>query len=223
MTKNSRYYILDDKKKKKSGFWPIIIILFVAFIGFLVYNYSNFKNPSGNIVKDGINIDIDSILTPPDNLEIDSSIEKIELKTVSGGFFVGNDKFDLDKASLVIDNYNGKIILIKNKISMLEGTASKVFVQGIPITSSSDMKIYFEKADYSYLKLNNFYLASLNYKTSGIVKLNKGKAVINLYNENIKLEGFQGDLESRGNSFKIKGEIENSNLGLIDVKANLEK
>lgn len=219
-------HVVHKPKENKHRVWVTIFVIFAGIVGFLVYtSFFNlgFKGGiSGNVIKNNYNgvIEIDSSLTPPEKLEINGKIEKIELKTGIGYFFIGNEKFDLNRASIVIDNYKGKISFNKNKITKLRGRASRVFVQGIPITSSSDMKIYFDKEfDYSYLKLSNFHLNSLSYKTSGLVKLNRGKVVVNLDDEDFKIEDFQGDLEIRRNNFKIKGEIKKSNLGFINIKA----
>ena len=221
--------IIGHERKKKHHFWLIISIIFLGTLFFLIY--TSFYNPSlgnsitGNIIRGDKTeenlIEIDSTLTSPEKIKVKGKIEKIELKIEkTDKFFVGKEQFDLDKASIIIDNFDGEISFNKNSITKFNGKASKIFVEGIPITGDSSIKVYFEgEFKYNYLKLNNFYLNSLSYVTSGVVKLNDGKAIINLDNENFKIEKFQGDLEIRDNRFKLKGVIRRSNLGFINVKA----
>ena len=100
----------------------------------------------------------------------------------------------------------------------------KIFVEGIPITGDSSIKIYSDKElRYNYLKLNNLYLNSLDYETSGIIKLNNGKVIVELNQEEFKISKFKGNLEIRNNIFKIEGLIKKTNLGIVDVKAVSKK
>lgn len=225
--------IIEHEGKKKHHFWLIISVLFLAISFFLIY--TSFYNPSlgnsitGNIIRGDKTeenlIEIDSTLTPPEEIKLNSKIEKIELKIEkTDKFFVGKERFDLNKASIVIDDFDGKINFNKKSITEFNGKAKKIFVEGIPITGNPDLKVYFEgEVDYNYLKLNNFYINSLAYITSGIVRLNNEKVIISLEDENFKIEKFWGDLEIRGDRFKLKGLVKESNLGFIDVKATTKE
>ena len=222
---DAQIQIIDQKRAhKKSRIWAFVFLVFFGVLGFLIY--TSFYNPSfaksitGNIIKDrGGTIDIDAVLTPSEKLEINSKMDKIELKISSGNFFVGKEELKLNKASIVIDGFNGKLIFNKNNIEKLDGKTENIFVDGISITSSSNMKILLENSDFSFLKIHNFHLDDLNYRTSGIVKLNNGKVLVNLNDEDFKIEEFQGDLELVRDRFKLNGIIKKSNLGFIDIKA----
>ena len=222
---DAQIQIIDQKRThKKSNILVFVFLVFFGVLGFLIY--TSFYNPSfaklitGNIIKDsGSIIDINAVLTPPERLEINSKTDKIEIKISSGDFFVGKEELKLNKASIVIDNFNGKLIFNKNNIEKLDGKAENVFVEGIPITSNSNMKILLENSDFSFLKINNFHLDGLNYRTSGIVKLNNGKILVNLNGEDFKIDEFQGDLELVGDRLKLNGIIKKSNLGFVDIKA----
>ena len=221
------------KKPKKNNFWLIVILIFIGILGFLIY--TSFYNPelgksvysiTGNVIgfnNDKDSIKINAILTSPEKIRVNGKIEKIELK-ILGDFIIGKENFDLNEASVVIDEFDGWIISGKNNLTA-NGNAKKVFVEGIPInpiTDKSDIKVIFDN-DYNYLKLTNFYLDSFSYKTSGSVKLNNEKAIINLEKENFKIENFRGNLEIAGNRFELNGEISKSNLGFIDIKAGTIK
>ena len=217
------------KKPKKNNFWIIVILIFIGILGFLIY--TSFYNPelgksvysiTGNVIgfnNDKDSIKINAILTSPEKIRVNGKIKKIELK-ILGSFIIGKENFDLNEASVVIDEFDGWIILGKNNLTA-NGNVKKVFVEGIPITGKSDIKVIFDN-DYNYLKLTNFYLDSFNYMTSGSVRLNNEKAIINLEKENFKIENFRGDLEIAGNKFKLNGEFSKSNLGFIDIKANIK-
>lgn len=209
-------------RRKKHHPWLFIFIAFIGILGFLFY--TSFYNPdlkktiTGGIIKDASGeIGIEALLSAIDNLKINGDIEKIELKIKNKGFFIGKEKFELNEASLVIEDYDGLLAFNKSYIT-INGRAEKVFVEGIPITSSGDMKILIENADYNYARAKNFYLDNLYYMASGTVKLNNEKVLINLENEDFKIEKFRGDLESRKDSFKLKGIVKKTNLGFIDVK-----
>lgn len=222
---DAQIQIIDQKRThKKSRIWVFVFLVFFGVLGFLIY--TSFYNPSfaksitGNIIRDsGGTINIDAVLTPSEKLDINSKVDKIELKISSGNFFVGKEELKLNKASIVIDGFNGRIIFNKNSIENLDGKAESVFVEGIPITSSSNMKVLLENSDFGFLKIHNFHLDSLNYRASGTVKLNNGKVLVNLNGEDFKIEEFQGDLELVRDRLKLNGIIKKSNLGFIDIKA----
>ncbi len=222
---DSQIQLIESRKSsKKSKFGIFIFLLFLGVLGFLVY--TSFYNPSfaksitGNIIKNSNNaIGIDAVLSPPEKLEINSKADKIELKISSGNFFVGKEELKLDKSSIVIYNFNGKVTINRNSIEKLDGKTEQVFVEGIPIKSSSDIKISLGNSEFSFLKINNFYLNSLDYKASGSIRLNEGKVLINLDKEDFKIEGFQGNMELVKERFKLNGRIKKSNLGFFDIRA----
>jgi len=209
-------------RRKKHHPWLIVLIAFIGILGFLVY--TSFYNPNlkktitGGIIKEPLGeIEIDAAISPLDRLKISGNIEKVELKIKNKGFFIGREKFELDEASIIIENYNGNLVINKSYI-IIDGSTEKVFVEGIPISSFNNMKILIENAEYNYVRAKGFYLDNLKYKASGIVRLNKEKVLINLENEDFKIEKFRGDLEVRKDSFKIKGIVKKTNLGFIDVR-----
>jgi len=223
---------LIKRKPKRHHFWVISIAIFLGIFFFLFYTSFYDSGLTGRITGGVIGIgssntnliEIDATITSPEVLQIDGKIGKIDLRIESGKLFVGKESFELDGASIVIDNFDGDITFDNKSITKFNGKASRIFVEGIPITSDSDIRVYFEEeVGYSFLKLNDFYLSSLSYETSGIVKLNGEKAIINLEDEIFRVEKFQGDLEIRGDRFKLKGLVKKSNLGIIDVRGIPEK
>ena len=224
----------NEKKSSHHHLVLIIILIFIGILGFIIY--TSFFNPdlapsfTGNIIKNSYDKisknnlenlnEINANLNIPDLFEINTPIEKIKIKTnqlVNLSF--GDEKIELkEKSSIIIDNFNGLLNLNSKKINSLNGKASKIFVEGIPIAqaSGSETKISFEQAlDYDYIELENFYLKSLNYIASGIIKIDNNKIVIRLDKERIEITNFKGNLKINKNNFELNGLIENSNLNKL--------
>ncbi len=221
-------YIYQKRKKHHLGLY--VFLIFLLIIGYLFY--TSFYNPelgkiTANIIKNTAkssnSIKIEAGLSSPEKISINGKIEKIELSADSGYFLVGKEKFELKKSSIVIENYNGELDFGKNSITRLKGKSNKIFFNGIPITGSPEIKISLENSDYNYLKLTNFYLSSLNYKASGIVRIDNEKVLIKLDNDDFKIEDFSGNLNIRGDKLEMNGEIKRSNLGHIDIRAKTDK
>lgn len=229
-------YRIEGNEKVNSHHHIIIIIvlIFIAIIGFIIY--TSFFNPdlapsfTGNIIKNSYDKisknnlenlnEINANLNIPDLFEINTPIEKIKIKTNQPATLLfGDKKIELkEKSSLIIDNFNGLLNIDSKKINSFNGKASKIFVDGLPIiqASGSETKISFEQAlEYDYIELENFYLESLNYIASGIIKIDNNKIVIRLDKERIEITNFKGNLKINKNNFELNGLIENSNLNKL--------
>ena len=215
-------------KPKKKHRWMFMLIGVFLFV-FLFLFYTSFYNPNfgqitGNVVNEGgvggvsVQVNLDS----PESFRVKSKMDKIDMK-VEGSFLVDGKRYDLDSASVVIDNFDGVVEFDEKKV-VVDGKATKIFVEGIPI--SGKLNVEFDN-EYSYLKLGNFYLSSLNYDASGIVRLDNEKVVVNLNEEVFRVKKFNGDMEKRGRSFRLSGFAEEAQAGLIKIdskdRAGLEE
>lgn len=209
------------KSKKRISWSTLLIFLFLIIIVFLVYtsfyNPEFIQNVTGNVIKEEVfnGIPIEADIDPPENLKMTTKADKIELK-ISGGFFVDGKKYDLSTSSLVIDNFDGNVNLDSKNI-IVNGKATKIFIEGIPITGKLKVSI---NNKYSYLKMNNVYISSLSYDTSGIVKLQDDKIVVNLNEDSFSFSKFIGNIEKSGTSFIIDGSAEEVSAGSINIKAD---
>ncbi len=213
----------------------ILFLIFVGIIGFIIYSsmHPDFsKNLSTTITGDTIkstekSIFIDTLMIPPESLNIESA-GKIKIKAIDPhSLNLNSQKFDLSdksRASIVIENFNGNLILNKREITSLDGTANKIFIEGIPVLSKSNMRISLDESiQHSYLKLENTNIKSLSYSTSGKISLNHGKVIVNLENEEIDIKNFKGDLELR-DKIKLTGDVGKSNLlGFLELTPNSKR
>ncbi|MBS3079961.1 hypothetical protein J4221_00655 [Candidatus Pacearchaeota archaeon] len=233
--------IVEGEKSKSHHFWLYLTILFLVILSFLIY--TSFYNPSfsskftgkitGNIIsnKNSFN-NIIAKLDVPGHLVIDSSIDKISIKTSEPlNIVIGDQKAELKKqSSLVINDFKGKIILEKQKLTKLDGNAQEIFIDGIPMTrkSGSSIPISIEKnVTFYYLELKNTRINTINYIASGDLDINNGKVTINLKNEKLKIDSYEGDFLVNKNVLSINGKFSDINadelIGLTIVKNETEK
>jgi len=208
------------RKKRKINWIVVLMGIFFFILAFLVYTSffnSNSGQITGNVVKGGVlgGVSINVNLDPPESFKMDGNVDKLDMK-IKGAFFIEGKKYDLDSSSIVMDNFNGKINFNDEKVNV-EGKTSKIFIEGIPI--SGKLKVKFDN-EYSYLKLGNLYLKSLDYDASGIVRLDDDKVVVNLNEEKFNVKKFYGDLEKRGSIFRLNGFVDEASAGLISVKSS---
>ena len=209
------------KSRKKFSLGGVLFFLFILVLVFLVY--TSFFNPNfiqsftGNVIKEEIflGVPIQADLDSPESIKINSNVDKINMKVI-GGFLIDGKKYDLNMASLVVDNFQGNINL-DNKVLVVDGKATKIFVEGIPITGNLRIKL---NNKYEYVKLNNVYISSLSYDASGIVRLQNGKIIVNLEEDKFSINKFKGNLEKSNSYFRLDGMAEEINAGMINVKAN---
>tara|TARA_Y100000310_G_scaffold326190_1_gene390763 strand:+ start:1988 stop:2674 length:687 start_codon:yes stop_codon:yes gene_type:complete len=208
-------------KPKRKHRWTIMLVGVFLFI-FLFLLYTSFFNPNfgqitGNVIKENVvgGVPIQVNLQSPESFEVDGRMDKVDMK-VDGSFFVDEKRYDLESASVVIDNFNGEVSFDEKRV-VVDGKATKIFIEGIPITGKISVKF---DNQYSYLKLGNFYLKNFEYSASGIVRLQDEKVVVNLEDDLFKVKKFYGDLEKRGNTFRLSGFADEASAGLITVKAS---
>ena len=211
--------------KKKNHLVTFLVIAFLGIFFFLIY--TSFYNPelgntiTGNSIKN-LEIDlsnavhIDANLGVPEQMQITSPTEKLSLKLESSEIHIGKQLINLDsKTSIILDNYAGKITFTSNKISELDGKATKAFIDGIPISPSSgnDLDIFLEKeSEYSFIEIENFNLASIAYTTDGVININNGNIIIRVDNKPIEIKNFIGNLKISRNSLQLNGYADKSNI-----------
>lgn len=226
---------IHEKKKKKHHVWLILFFIFIGIMTFIIY--TSFYNPdltrtiTGNIIN--INkesnikdfIIIEATLGVPGNMIIDSKANKLSLRINQPiNLLIGDGNIQLEESSsIIIDNFEGKITINGDIIPELSGKADKIFINGLPIysKSNSDLKISSENFNYNYLELEEVYLDSLSYITSGNIKISKNKILIKLNEEDFEINKFKGNIRINKNSLRLNGKLDKSNLKkLIEQNSN---
>ena len=198
----------------------VIFSVFLAILVFLIITaFSDKFSFSGNFVNDikqqsNSTIKFNAELTIP-SIDAKGNFEKIEFQGNSESFFyVENEKFQLNAKNnyIVMNNYTGEIAFDSKNILKLNGRATKVFVNGIPVEpkTSGVLKVSLDK-DFSYTLLNiekEISIGKLSYISSGKISINDGKNIFNLDSEQVSLKNFVGDVNAEDNKFKMSGFVE---------------
>jgi len=219
-----------QKPKHKRHIWVYMFLIFVGIMLFLVYSASNPTSFAGKITGNVVKGDnpgpfanpsqVSAELRTSDVLEINSHITKVNLKIKGpANFNMGSQKIviaESDSASVVMDNFDGKVVIYPDSRVELDGTTNMIFFDGVPISSGSGINVKLNKDSvHSYLKLDDFYLPSRSYETSGQIDIDNGRVLIRSDGEVVKLPDFQGNLEMKKGVVRINGVIKRSEVGRL--------
>lgn len=212
---------VDRHKSKRRHLHLFIFLIFVVILLFLIVtSFFDFFSFTGGIIKntnssnnDGINIE--AVLTIP-NLEIKGEFNKVEIRGGSDSYFyVESEKFYLGNSQnnyIILNNYDGDILFDSDKISGLNGRVSDVSINGVPVSpeKKSTLKVKLdENFNYNSLEISDgAFISKLIYNATGIIKINNGKNIFNLDNEEIEIRGFLGSLRVERKKFEINGKID---------------
>jgi hypothetical protein len=124
-------------------------------------------------------------------------------------FVVGSEKLDLSQQAQVemsIENWSGKASIGATGTLDLDGTATKLTVNGISIMPSSDrQKVAVTGLSFSSVKLNGLSLGSLKLPAaSGFVEIDGGKTTFKADGEPLEFGAFNGELSIEP-TLKISG------------------
>jgi len=200
----------------------IIFSIFIAILAFLIVtSFYDGASLTGNFIngdRPNSTTKFYAELTSP-NLDIKGSFEKIEIRGGSDSFFyVGDQKFRLSstKNYIILENYTGEMSFNPENIKNLEGKALKVTVNGIVMepNEKDSLKVSFDKElRYSFLNIESEVLVEkMFYSSSGIIRINNGKNVFNIEDENIGVKNFIGSLRIENDKFKMNGSIESMEI-----------
>lgn len=198
------------------------IFLFILLILLLTSFYGDL-GLTGNIIKAPLNPNNSLIISanleslPP--ISIDGEYSHVVIRGISeSDFYIGDGKFPLNRSEsnyIILNDYEGKISFDNEKISSLKGEVSQVSINGISVLpkSKDQVKVSIsEHLDYDLLEVPDVYVREINYKTSGTINLGEEKTTLNLHNDPLVLESFEGDLEVKNNRLIINGRIRSLNV-----------
>ena len=220
--------IPQDKKKKHHHVWLFIYLIFFGVLFFLIY--TSFFNPdlarglTGRVVGfdkeevvNGVSMDAELGLGV---IDVGSYMDKLSFRLdQDASFLVGEGNIKLSKRdSVVIDGFNGKFLVDGMKISNFEGSADRIFIDGLPIEGiDGGIELWSEGFSYSFLEMEGVYLDSLSYPTSGRININDDKVVVRLNEEGFELNKFKGNVDISRGLVRMDGLVDRSNVkGLVE-------
>jgi len=127
-----------------------------------------------------------------------TKLKSIEIKAddLNSKIKINNDELTLKETrniELVIEDFEGNVKIDDSSVS-LDGIGGSITINGIELSTKSEMKIIFSNLDYSTLKIEEISLSSIETK-KGKGKLSIGqKMSYELSNEIVTLTEFNGDL-----------------------------
>lgn len=204
------------KLKKKHHIKLIAFFGFLVVLCFVLYTtfYGDFSFTGSAIgVADEIEgIQLSADLTIP-SMNLNGNFPEVVLSGSSGSyFFIGNQKFflgDLKNNYIVLKNFDGKISFDSANIFLLKGKVTEVSVNGISMMpkSKSIVKVSLdEDFNYDSLKIEDgVFIKELVYLSSGVLKVNEGKKIFNIVDEEVSIKGFSGSLEVQRGDFLLDG------------------
>jgi len=224
----------SHKRRKRFFFFLIVMVFFGIVAGLIYYAYGGSIPFTGNFVnsqtpKNPVSLLAD-LSAPSQVIDLDSGIGSIEVvvtRGIPGNFLhVGKQKVNLGDSKdseIIINGFSGKISFDGRSILYLNGKASEVIVNGVKTTpqAGESMKVSIdEDFAYSYLKMQQVFIDELSYVTSGEIKVNEGKAGIELDKEEFAVGGFLGNLEMQKGKLNLDGMSERVSVtGILDLKA----
>ncbi|MEX0932961.1 MAG: hypothetical protein WDZ77_02580 [Candidatus Pacearchaeota archaeon] len=217
-------------KKQVKGHWiQIVVVAAFVFLATFIYltSFSNFDITGkiiggevvspvlGDEIKKGIEIEA-TFNTAPD-LSLEGVFEEFELSGSSNSYLqVGNQKFPLDKVRnnfIVLEGFDGKILLNGPEITDLSGRVSGIEINGISVVPSQEsgstkVSLGGSFVYESFEITEEIAIKEINYVTSGNINLDSGKQNFKVENDEILIRRFQGNLEANKGNFQIKGIID---------------
>lgn len=196
----------------------MLVILFLAIIG--LFSYTAFYNsniPTKGIIgtsDDNEGIFINSELNVPD-FNLKQEIGRVEIHSISsrGELIVGDESFslrDMSQNYIVLEDFKGNLFFNNNKVLVLKGKAKNTLLNGFNISSDTGRRKEVEltrELSYSSLNLKNIFLSNLNYLSSGKITFGMERSVLNILNQVINLNNFNGDIKIYNNEMNMEGVI----------------
>lgn len=218
------------KRKHRHFFSFLVVLIFLSLVGGLFYySYSGevpFTGSAVSEVSPENAVEVSARLSAPESLSNSGEIGEVRMNVLNSEavLYVGPQKTELSglgKIKIVLIDFEGDLKIEGSSISLLNGRASEVLINGIPSISESGKKVKVRLDNpvfYDSLELKDSYFASIDYSAYGDVKV-QNKASLTLDGDRIQMGSFKGDLEVRDNRFFFDGLVKKINVaGLINIQ-----
>jgi hypothetical protein len=204
------YYGGTRSKRKYLVFLAVLLILglitIIIFLGGL--------NFTGNIVDSlGSNntFEVKASLSVPE-INLDGDYEEIIFSFGQSSLYVDNKRVPLEGLDnkIVLRNFNGFFSFKEGDILKLDGKASEITINSVPISSDEGTKIKVlmtPGANYKSIEIKErAYLKSLDYISSGQISL--GENLLKINSERVVFKNYLGSLSVIEGNLVLNGIVE---------------
>lgn len=215
MNKEESPYHKEYYGKAKNGKrFFVYSLIFIVLLGFLVFFFlgnPSFTGDAINSLQENNTLKIQSSLTVP-SLSLNGDYKEITFSSRQGSLTVDNKKvsFEGSDNKVIIKDFNGNFGFKEGKITSLDGKASEIIINSVPISlvDGGEIKVVLN-SEISYKSIGikeGAYIKNLEYVSSG--QMNVGENTIKINLEKVTLKNYLGSLIVSGETFTLDGIIE---------------
>lgn len=208
-------YGYEQHPRNHRGLMKFFFLVFIGILGLILVStfYSDFSI-TGNFLGSKSNgpVSISSEISVPDiSIKGDyPSVRILGIGTVI--IYLDGKEFVLDKPSnlIVAEDFSGRISFDKDSIYSIDARASKVFVNGLPISSKKVSKISIILDSNVFYNLINIesgvFFEKLDYTASGRISADRNS--LNFNDERVIIKNFNGKLGVENKRLLLNGFVD---------------
>ena len=210
--------------KKFLIFTSFLFVIGIILVSVFPGNLS-LTGKSISSINSNNSISISAELTIPE-LELKGDYEKVTFfGRSSSSIYIGNKKFALERTlnEIILNGFSGKININESKILLVDGKASEVILNGIPISNKNNNKIKIYTNSEIFYDLiefeGNTYVKEMDYIASG--RISFGEKIgdkIHLDEKELFISHFFGQLKIKSNRMFLNGLVDK-----IEIKDETSK
>ncbi len=192
---------------RKNIFFILATLTILAIVGYAIVtsqstNWETSSAPSASIPAS-------LVLTSSPSLSFANvNFPELSLKFSSpSGLIIQDSALDTTAtADVTMKNYKGKL-LTDGKTLTLDGTAENIYVNNVGLKNEEKrVSVKTEKASFDSLVIPVTQLTSVEYRTSGDIKLSNGRLSFTISDEPLTVKNYQGSLVI-DSSFTLNGSL----------------
>lgn len=218
------------ERRKSLGKNFIIFLVFILIVGIILLTTFGDKisisGRAGGPINENESVSFSSELETP-NIKLEGEYPEITIIGFEGSSLkVGGNEFFLEESenTIIITDFSGEINFNEESIYFLEGKASKIIINGLPIEKKrKQIKISVEEGMYyhSILFKEKVYIKEINDRLSG--KIYFGEEIMNLKDEYLKISDFFGRVYAESGETELEGTALKIGITGSDRKIEISK
>ncbi len=207
---------MQENPKRKNTKAILTVLVFIFIFGFVYFTVFGGNELTGKIIGVDENsedsIPIKAELTIPE-INLNGNLGDIDLTAAYSKVSIEDQELQLSEPSnkISLEKFDGKIELDKKGLNNLKGDSKKITINNLPINSKSGKTteiLIQENFNLKRLDIkNNIGISKIEYSTSGKIFLEDSKSEINLRNEELKIQGFEGKLKIENKKIFLDGKV----------------